>query len=420
MRRARTVTATLAVLALAGSLAACGRDGGERGQERAGQVSAGPATGTITVWAMGTEGEKLPALAKDFEAANPGVKVNVTAVPWDGAHDKIASAIAGRATPDVGMIGSTWMGEFAKTGALDPTPTNFDKSAYFPGAWDSTVVDGTSYGVPWYVETRLLYYRTDLAEKAGVREPANWAELKAFVKALQEKGGAKYGITLMPPGGTGAWQTFLPFAWQQGASLTGSGGAFTLDTPQMTKAMDYFTSFFREGLSAPALQPGEMENGFIDGRIGAFFSGPWHIGVLREQSKGEIDGKFAVARMPKEIAGTSFVGGGNLAVFKESANRDSAWKFVEYLTRPEVQAKWYTTTNDLPSVRSAWNGIDDPMLKVFGDQLGDAKSPPAIPTWEQVASVIDDQLEKATAGGADTAAVLKEMQQKAAGIGTGA
>jgi len=73
------------------------------------------------------------------------------------AHDKISTAIAARTTPDISMIGTTRMGELAKSGALDQTPAEFDRSAFFPGAWDTTVVDGAAYGVPWYVETRLIY-----------------------------------------------------------------------------------------------------------------------------------------------------------------------------------------------------------------------------------------------------------------------
>jgi hypothetical protein len=68
------------------------------------------------------------------------------------------------------------MGEFAETGALDPTPDVIDPDSFFEGAWETTVVDGTSYGVPWYVETRLLYYRTDLADQAGLEPPGTWDE----------------------------------------------------------------------------------------------------------------------------------------------------------------------------------------------------------------------------------------------------
>ena len=120
---------------------------------------------------MGTEGEMLGDFVADFEEANPDADVKVTAVPWEAAHDKISNAIAAGETPDVSLIGTTWMGEFAEAGGLEPTPEGLvDEADFFEGAWGSTVVGDTSYGVPWYVETRVLYYRKDLAEKAGWSE----------------------------------------------------------------------------------------------------------------------------------------------------------------------------------------------------------------------------------------------------------
>ncbi|MFS8497603.1 MAG: extracellular solute-binding protein, partial [Micromonosporaceae bacterium] len=174
MMRYRRLAAVATVTITALALAACGRDSGG-GADDAQPVGEGKATGEITVWAMGTEGEALEAFAQEFTKENPDATVTVTAIPWDAAHQKISSAIAGGQTPDVAMIGTTWMGEFAKTGALDPTPPGLiDPSAFFEGAWNTTVVDGTSYGVPWYVETRLIYYRKDLAEQAGVTPPTSW------------------------------------------------------------------------------------------------------------------------------------------------------------------------------------------------------------------------------------------------------
>src|SRR3954462_12228980 len=149
------------------ALPGCGRDSSSQaGPGSSNAIDDAKAKGTINVWAMGTEGETLQSFVKDFESANPGAKVKVTAVPWEAAHDKISSAIAGGKTPDVSLIGTTWMGEFAKSGGLEPTPKGLaNKADYFNGAWGSTVVNGTNYGVPWYVETRVLYYRSDLAKK---------------------------------------------------------------------------------------------------------------------------------------------------------------------------------------------------------------------------------------------------------------
>ena len=182
MRRRTPTIALAAVAATALLVSGCGRaaDGPATANEEGQDVSDGPATGTVTVWAMGAEGEKLPELTKEFEAANPDVTVEVTAIPWDSAHDKFTTAITAGETPDAAMVGTTWMGEFAGLGALDPTPSTIDSGAFFEGAWSTTEVEGTSYGVPWYVETRLVYYRTDLAEQAGWTEPpADWEGLQA-------------------------------------------------------------------------------------------------------------------------------------------------------------------------------------------------------------------------------------------------
>ena len=163
-------------LVLGVALSGCGRPADDEAAEpvEAEGVAEGPATGTVTVWAWGAEGEKLSVLADDFMAENPDVRSRSRRSLVDAAHDKFASAIAAGETPDIGQIGTTWMGEFASTGALDATPTDLiAEDEFFPGPWSTTVVDETSFGVPWYTETRVLYYRKDLAEAAGDDCPAD-------------------------------------------------------------------------------------------------------------------------------------------------------------------------------------------------------------------------------------------------------
>jgi len=422
MRRyARVSVAALAITTFA--LAACGRSGDTSGQDTsAAPVATGDVSGTLNVWAMGTEGEALGEFAKAFTEENPDVTVDVTAIPWDAAHDKIATAIAADETPDVSMIGTTWMGEFATSGGLDPTPDIVDKSSFFDGAWSSTEVGGTSYAVPWYVETRVIYVDTALAEKAGVSPtPATWDDLMATSKGMQSAG-AQWGINLQP-GQTGAWQTFMPFAWQAGAEIMNSDQtAFTFDSPEFVKALTYYQSFFTDGVAPKELPDGTLEPDFVAGKIGAFSSGPWHIGILNDTGGEGFMDSVTLAPMPKDVKQASFIGGSNLAVFKNSENRDAAWKFVQWLSQPDVQAQWYATTSDLPAVESAWESGDlasDPTLKVFGDQMTTAMAPPSIPTWEQVSSVIDTELEKVCKSGMDPAEAAKAIQQQAESIGTG-
>lgn len=425
--RSTGTTRVLALLAAASlALTACGRDadGGEaEGQSEA--IEEGAATGTIEVWAMGTEGEVLGDFAAAFEEENPDATVDVTAVPWEAAHDKIANAIAAGETPDATLVGTTWMGEFAQAGGIEPIPEGLvDEAEFFEGPWGSTEVGGTSYGVPWYVETRVLYYRTDLAEQAGWDQaPQTWDELKQFTTDLQEKGDAEYGIQL-PAGGTGSWQTMMPFAWSNGASFTNEDGTeYTLDSPELAEALEYYKSYFDEGLSPTrTLDPGELESGFADGTYGSFISGPWHTGLVEDA--GVSTEEYAVAPLPGPdgAPGTSFVGGGNLAVFSDSDNKENAWKFVQWLTETEVQQGFYDEVGDLPSVQSAWEGgelASDEQLQVFGEQLDSAQAPPAVPTWEQIAGVVDSETEKATRGDTSIEEALAAMQEQAASIGTG-
>lgn len=419
--------ATLVAIALIGALAACGRDdegGGDGGDDgaagtQAAEVDTSSASGEIEVWAMGAEGEALGAFAETFMEEFPDITVNVTPVPWEAAHDRIVNAIAGGEVPDVTMVGTTWMGEFATLGGLDPTPSNIDPAQFFEGAWNTTVVDGTSYAVPWYVETRLVYYRTDLAEEGGAPvPPASWDDLQATAAAMQEAG-AEYGISLQP-GGTGSWQTWMPFFWQAGGEIMADDGTFTLDGEPCVEALTYYDSYFEEGLTPPAAEDVPVEGRFANGEIASFISGPWMMSIVEDA--GTDPEAYSVAHQPNEEAGTSFVGGSNMAVLADADNKEAGWAFIEYLSRPEVQVAWYEEVSALPAVQAAWDDealSGDEKLAVFGEQLSDAKSPPSISTWEQIAAEIDTVIEQVTVGDMSPEEGCAAMQEAASSIGTG-
>ena len=423
--RRRLLASGAVVTSAALALTGCGRS--EEAPDAAPQattsIGSGPATGELTVWAMGTEGENLPKLTKSFEQANPGVKVTVTPIPWDAAHNKFTTAITAQSVPDAAMVGTTWMGEFADLDALDPTPAGIDSSTFFPGALDTTKVGETQYGVPWYVETRLVYYRKDLAAKAGITAPpTDWDGLKAMAKAMKEKAGAKYGINLQP-GGQGSWQTVMPFAWSAGASITADGDKeFTLDTPEMQEGLSYYQSFFTEKLAGTDLPPNQTEAQFVSGQVPMFISGPWMVGSIAKLGGQKMKDNIGVFEMPKNKTSTSFVGGSNFVVFKNSKNKDSAWQLVKFLSDAKTQAEWFKLSTDLPAVKSAWEDpsiASDQLLPIFGKQLEDAKAPPAIVNWEQVATAFDTEVEKMAKAGQSPADTAKAIQTKASSIGTG-
>ncbi|GAB3812736.1 extracellular solute-binding protein [Tessaracoccus terricola] len=423
--RKRALVALTAALSLL-SVAACGRDDttdpGENPGGEASEIAEGPATGDLEVWAMGAEGEALPELAEAFMAENPDVNINVTPVPWDSAHDKFTASIAAGTAPDLAQVGTTWMGEFVALDALDPTPSLIDPGKFFEGAQQTTVVNGASYAVPWYVETRLVFYRTDLAEAAGITDlPDDWEGLKEMAKAYQA-GGAKWGINLQP-GGTGSWQTVLPFMWSNGGTITNEDVTeFTFDSEENIEALTYFQSYFTEGIANTAPVDGTTESDFASGAVPMFISGPWMMAAVEAAGGEGFADKYDVMPMPTAEISASFIGGSNLAVFKNTENRDAAWKFVDFLTQGQTQVDWFGLTTDLPSVQAAWDDealSGNEKLSKFGTQLETAFAPPSIQTWEQIANSFDSQVEQVAKADLDPAEAMAAIQQEATSIGLG-
>ncbi|MFJ2739839.1 extracellular solute-binding protein [Streptomyces sp. NPDC087440] len=424
MRRRQLITlATALVAATALTATGCGRsDTGK--DDKAKDVAAGAAKGEITVWAMGGEGDNLPKLAAEFEKANPGTKIKVTAIPWSAAHDKLAGAIAANKTPDISLVGTTWMAEFAKTGALDPVPAIVDQKKFFPASVEPMTVNNQMYAVPWYVDVRALYGHNKILAKAGItKAPETWEELKASAKAAQTKGGAKWGL-FIPPGGLGSGQVLLPLIWQQGSDIMDADHKkFTLDTPENVKALTYYKSFFEEKIAPKAFAEGDPERWFTKDQLAYYINGPYMVTQFAKLGGAGFEKEFTVSQVAGAAKRTSFAGGAGLAVFKSAKNRDASWKFVNWLTEPKVQSTWYDIQKDLPSVPTAWESgplKENPNNAAFGKQMTDAKAPPAIQTFEEVNKMIEATVEKVVKGGLSPADAAKEMQKKADGIGTGA
>ena len=426
-RPSRRAVTGLGAAAALGLLAACGRPDETSGGESAAPaepIAEGAATGSLTVWAMGAEGEKLPELLKGFQEQNPEVTVEVTPVPWDSAHDKFTSAIAAGTAPDVAQVGSTWMAEFVGLDALEPTPEEVATDDCFPGALESVTVDDTVYGVPWYVETRVVFYRKDLAQQAGITEPpTDWDGLLALAQAYQEQADADWGISLQP-GGTGSWQTVMPLIWSNGGDVVDEAGdAFTFETPQNEEAMAYYQSYFTDGIANPAPADGTTEQDFVSGAVPMFISGPWMMAAVEGVGGEGFAEKYGVFVMPEKETSASFLGGANIGVFTGSENRDGAWKLVEYLSRPEVQVQWFSLVSAMPGLQAAWEDetvVSNEKFAAFHTQLQTAFAPPTIATWEQVASKFDAQIEQVCKQDLDPATALETTQSEAQGIGTGA
>ncbi|MEV8268498.1 extracellular solute-binding protein [Microbacterium sp. NPDC076911] len=424
--RSRRAVAIVALSLTAGLvLTSCGRaDSAGSDASAIDALDDQPATGELNIWAQADEAAALPAFAEEFLELNPDLTINVTALPWDAAHNKYQTAIAAGTTPDMAQMGTTWMADFS--GAFTPVPEGIDTSGFFEGSLSTNMVGDQLFGVPWYVDTRVFYFRKDLAETAGFPDGAQtWEEFKEFTKALQTEAGAEYGVGL-PSSGTDAFQSMLMFPWSNGAEITNADQTeWTLDSPEWVEAMEYYESFFSEGIANPDAETGagSGESEFVSGKTPVLTGGPSLIGSLTAAGGGEdYKDMIGVMRVPEEVSSTSFTGGSNLVVFEKSQNPEAAWKFARWLSEPDVQVRWQQAVGDLPAVESAWDDpalADDPLLSVLGEQLTDTNSPPTLTTWTQVSAQADKALEQIIRAGADPAQAMADLQSAAESIGTG-
>jgi len=353
----------VAVLALGAMFAACTNGSGESDILE------------IKFWAMGREGEIVPELLKEFERENPGVRVLVQQVPWSAAHEKLLTAFAGDSLPDVAQMGNTWIAEFAALHAIasldemaEASPV-IEEQDYFPGILATNRIADTLYGVPWYVDTRLLFYRQDILRAAGIgRPPRDWAEWMQAATAVKHHVGNNNFALFVP---VNDFEMQVSLALQQGVPLLREGDRYgNFSSPELVFALDFYLDFFRKGL-APAASESAISNvwdEFARGYFTFYLTGPWNIGEFRRRLPAELKDKWMTAILPGPSGpGASTAGGSSLVVFKHSKHKEMAFWLIEFLSRPDIQQQFYELSGNLPR-RSSWRGDrleSDPYVVVF-------------------------------------------------------
>ena len=402
----------LAVLAVAVLCANCGRrtDDG---------------TVTLRFWGLGREGEVVGEMVPEFERRHPGIRVEVQQIPWTAAHEKLLTAFVGESTPDVAQIGNTWVPELEAIEALENLDPLIAASrvvrpaGYFPGIWDTNVIDGSVYGIPWYVDTRLLFYRSDLLAAAGWPEPPRtWAEWRQAMEAVREQAGGRRGSAILLP--TDEWSQPVLLGLQKNAELLREGGRYgAFSAPEFRTAFEFYIDLFHDGL-APVVSNAQVANvyqQFAAGEFAMYITGPWNIGEFRRRLPPEMQDRWMTAPMPGPepgVPGVSLAGGASLALFRASEHPEEAWKLIEFLSEPAQQVRFYELTGDLPARKEAW---DDPALAgdkhvhAFWEQLQHVAATPKVPEWEQIANKVWERAEAAIRGRASNADVLTALDR---------
>lgn len=378
----------------------------------------------VRFWGVGREGEVAAELIEGFTRERPDIAVEVQKFPFISAHEKLLTAFAGETLPDVCQLGNTWVPEFHALDALEPLDdfaaraSDVGSGDFFEGFLNANRVGGALFGVPWYVDTRLFYYRRDLLAEAGFDAPATtwagWEQQLAAIKRLV--GPDRYGV-LLP---TNEFEPLLTFALQRPTPLLrddGRWGNFRSD--DFRTVLSFYASLFERGL-APRASNTQISNVWEElarGYFSFYISGPWNIAEFRKRMPAHLKDAWMTAAMPgPEGPGAGIAGGSSLVIFRTAQHKPESWALIEYLTRPGSQQRFYELTGDMPSRRSAWELpalAQSPYARAFREQLDRVRSPPKVPEWERIANELKLVGERVALGAATVDAAVVELDRRA-------
>lgn len=378
----------------------------------------------LRFWVVGREGEVLVTLLPEFERQHPDIRVRVQSLPWTAAHAKLLTAFASDALPDVFQLGNTWLPEFAAIGALAPLDARLAASKtmwvddYFPGILDTNRIDGTLYGVPWNVDTRLLFYRTDVLARLGFAQPPRtWDEWRTMQAAIKlDVGPERYSI-LLP---LNEFEPQLALALQQEEPLLREDGRYgNFRSEGFRRALGFYIEMFDKAW-APKMTNTQVANVWVEfgrGFYAFYLSGPWNIAEFKKRLPVELKDAWSTAPLPgPDGPGASIAGGSSMVLDVRGQNKDAAWRLIEYLSQPSIQRELNRQLGSLPSRRSSWDDpelINDKYAQAFRTQLENVKPTPKVPEWEQIAQEMRVVSERLVAGEFDLDRAVEVLDTRA-------
>ena len=361
-------------------LAACGGDDDNA-------PSAAERTGTLNVWLMqDATGEKWAPIVTQattlFNKKYPKVQVKVTTLQWVDGQQRLTTAFAGNTPPDVAELGNTWTSGFAASGALaDLTPNKGEfpnSETWLKSLADAGTYNGKVFGVPYYAGSRVITYRKDMFEQAGITAPpTSMDELKADADKLNAKFASKVknfsafyipgqhwylaGTLIADQGVQQPWAEFTGGKWMANVNSPGSLKGLELFKELQSK---YSKADPRGEEADQAYRMGGQKN------IAMFYGAAWELGEVGNKDKGgdpKLVDKLAQFALPSINAGQTapaFLGGSHLSVPIKSKQQDLAREWINAYTNTAVQTSLVNNVGVIPNTTTLLSlKADDPSFK---------------------------------------------------------
>ncbi len=369
-------------------------------------------------------------IIEEFEALNPGIKVEPVVSGYSDYHTKLLTMIAGGAAPDVMRVDSYYFSDFMKVGALRSiddliAKDKIDLDSYYQQGIDECTANGKLYGLPWSTAALYMFINLDVLEKAGVKMPSNdwtWDDFVAICKAVTKGSGADktYGFAYE----IGTISTILPWVWANGGDLfSADKSKFTLDQSAAVQAIQRLADLLKQGYLPPETVSATADINtrlFVNGKVAMRMGSGAEI-----LSTQKVEGvRFEVMPMPNgKIKNTSVFKSNVVGIATSSKKQEAAWTFLKYLRGPEGKGETlYMKAKRMPPTMDNskyWALYADPakypkmveanskaISRIYGHKL------PLRAGWLEVEQIVKPAIQLVLTGDKTAEAAMKEIAGK--------
>ena len=321
-----------------------------------------------------------------------------------------------------------WPAQFAANGWISDITDRFTpdlRERFLPGPVEANTYDGKLYGVPWFTDSGLLYYRPDLLEKSGFSAPpTTWEELREQAEKVVQDQGTKFGFVFQGAEYEGGVCNGLEYINSHGGQVLDPQDAsrVTIDSPETVAGLEAYNGMVQSGVAPQAVstyaEP-ECEAPFLGGN--AVFCRNWPYMYALADSGGFIGSdKIEIAPLPAgeggESAGT--LGGWNFFInaFAPQEAQDAAWEVIQFLTAPEQQKEFAIGATFLPTLEALYDDEEVaeriPTVRLAPEALANAQPRPVSPVYSDMSLEMAEQFNAVLKGDASAQQTASTLQQQ--------
>ncbi|TXK17445.1 sugar ABC transporter substrate-binding protein [Homoserinibacter sp. GY 40078] len=324
-------------------------------------ADSGDADGDVTIefaqwWEPELPEGALRSIMDDFEAANPGITVELISGPYASTKEQLFAGAASGTMPDVVGLDGAWVSDFAKQGAIADLTSLMNEQGMDDSKLASQIqIDGATYMIPVVNFVYPLFVNTDLLSEAGIDQvPSTRTEFETAAKAITDLGSGASGwvlpLSLEAP--NGIQNDVMSWNWASGGSMLTDSGQPDVTNADVASTVEYVKSLWDDGVIAAGsftMKEQDKVEEFTNGRVGMMIDSLSHINLIQENNP---DLNFDIAAIPAEDGydgsrGIPYASWG-IGVADGSDHQAEALKLVEYLMSADVNSELSTIANAFP------------------------------------------------------------------------